>query len=73
MTSKRTVVVAVAVAVGVLASVLGVMFSMAFGINVTILIAACCYLVLIPTSFALLGLRERPAYERAPLVSAGQV
>jgi hypothetical protein len=60
-------------ATGVLASVLGVMFSMAFGINVTIMIAACCYLVLIPTGFALLALRERPAYESAPLVSAGQV
>ncbi len=60
-------------ATGVLASVLGVMFSMAFGINVTILIAACCYLVLIPASFALVALRNRPAYESAPLVNAGQV
>jgi hypothetical protein len=41
---------------GVLAPVLGVMFSMSFGINVTLLIAAVWYLLLIPTSFALLGL-----------------
>jgi hypothetical protein len=46
-------------ATGVLASVLGVMFSMAFGINVTMLIAAACYLVLIPTSIALLRLPSR--------------
>jgi hypothetical protein len=39
------------------ASVLGVMFSMSLGINVTLLISAVCYLLLIPTSFALLGLR----------------
>jgi hypothetical protein len=32
------------------------MFSMSFGINVTLLIAAVWYLLLIPTSFALLGL-----------------
>ena len=37
-------------ATGVLASVLGVMFSMSFGINVTMLIAATCYLLLIPAS-----------------------
>jgi hypothetical protein len=41
-------------ATGVLASVLGVMFSMAFGINTTMLIAAACYLLLIPTSIVLL-------------------
>ena len=45
-------------ATGVLASVLGVMFSMALGIKATMLIAAGCYLLLIPTSFALLGLRR---------------
>ncbi len=44
-------------ATGVLASVLGVMFSMAFGINVTMTIAAACYLLVIPTSFALLAMR----------------
>ena len=50
-------------ATGVLASVLGVMFSMSFGINVTMLISATCYLLLIPTSFALLGLRQRIAVQ----------
>jgi hypothetical protein len=59
-------------ATGVLASVLGVMLSMAFGINVTMLIAACCYLLLIPTGFALLALRTRTAYTSAPLVNAGR-
>ncbi len=48
-------------ATGVLASVLGVMFSMSFGINVTMLISAACYLLLIPTSFALLGMRKHIA------------
>ena len=50
-------------ATGVLASVLGVMFSMSFGINVTMLISAACYLLLIPTSYALLGLRQRIAVQ----------
>ena len=48
-------------ATSVLASILGVMFSMSFGINVTILISAACYLLLIPTSFALLALRPQIA------------
>jgi hypothetical protein len=43
-------------ATGVLASVMGVMFGMSFGIDVTLLISAACYLLLIPTGFALLGL-----------------
>jgi hypothetical protein len=43
-------------ATGVLASVLGLMFSMALGINVTLLISAACYVLLIPTAFALLAL-----------------
>jgi hypothetical protein len=43
-------------ATGVLASVLGVMFSMSLGINITILISAGCYLLLIPTSLRLLKL-----------------
>ena len=43
-------------ATSVLASVVAVMFSMALGINATILFAAACYLLLIPTSFALLGM-----------------
>ena len=41
-------------ATGVLASVLGVIFGMSMGINVTLTISAVCYLLLIPTSFALL-------------------
>jgi hypothetical protein len=48
-------------ATGVLASVLGVILSLAFGINVTMTIAAACYLVVIPTSFALLGMRTSTA------------
>jgi len=43
-------------ATGVLASVLGVMISMSFGINVTMLLSAACYLLVIPTSFALWNL-----------------
>jgi hypothetical protein len=43
-------------ATGVLASVAGLMFSMALGINVTMLIAAASYLLLIPTSVMLFGL-----------------
>ncbi len=46
-------------ATGVLASVLAVMFSMALGINVTMLLSAACYLLLIPTSFALLGMGQQ--------------
>ncbi len=46
-------------ATGVLASVLAIMFSIAFGINITMTIAAACYLLAIPTSFALLAMRPR--------------
>jgi hypothetical protein len=46
-------------ATGVLASVLGVMFSMALGINITMLLSAACYLLLIPVSFALLKMRQQ--------------
>jgi len=42
-------------ATGVLASVVAVMVSMAFGINVTMLMAGLCYLALIPTGRALLA------------------
>ena len=56
-------------ATGVLASVLGVVLSMSLGINVTLLISAACYLLLIPTSLALLGLgrglRWRTAHSAA--------
>ena len=43
-------------ATGVLASVLAVMIGMAFGINVTMLLAGICYLALIPTARALMAL-----------------
>ena len=56
-------------ATGVLASVLAVMFSMALGINVTMLISAACYLLLIPTSFALLGMEQQPI--AAPMSAPG--
>lgn len=46
-------------ATGVLASVLGVMFSMALGINVTMLLAATSYLFLIPISFTLLRMGQQ--------------
>jgi hypothetical protein len=47
-------------ATGVLASALGVIFSMTFGINITMLISAACYLLLIPTGVLLLSLgREK--------------
>jgi len=46
-------------ATGVLASVLGVMLSMSFGINLTLLISATCYFMLIPVSFALFGLQQQ--------------
>jgi hypothetical protein len=46
-------------ATGVLASVLGVVLSMSLGINMTLLVSAACYLLLIPTSFALLELGRR--------------
>ncbi len=42
-------------ATGVLASVLGVMVSMAFGINVTMFLAGLCYLLLVPTGRLLLA------------------
>jgi hypothetical protein len=48
-------------ATGVLASVLGVILSISFGINVTMLISAACYLLVIPASLALLAMRPRTA------------
>jgi hypothetical protein len=48
-------------ATGVLASVAGLMFSMSLGINVTLLISATCYLLLVPTSIILLQLGTTPA------------
>jgi uncharacterized membrane protein YhaH (DUF805 family) len=46
-------------ATGVLASVIAVMTGMAFGINVTMMLAGLCYLLLIPSARALLALEPR--------------
>jgi hypothetical protein len=46
-------------ATGVLASVVAVMTGMAFGINVTMMLAGLCYLLLIPSARALLALERR--------------
>ena len=54
-------------ATGVLASVLGLMLSMSLGINVTMLISAGCYFLLIPTSLALLRLGRTHAARRASM------
>ena len=48
-------------ATGVLASVLGVILSISFGINVTMLISAACYLLVIPASIVLLAMRPQTA------------
>jgi len=48
-------------ATGVLASVLGVVISMSAGIDTAMLVSAFCYLLLIPTSFALLGMERQTA------------
>jgi hypothetical protein len=45
-------------ATAVLASVLAVMVSMAFGIDVTLLLSAACYLLLLPTALALMRLTQ---------------
>jgi hypothetical protein len=50
-------------ATGVLASVAGLMFSISLGINVTLLISAACYLLLIPTSIILLRLGTTQRFE----------
>jgi hypothetical protein len=46
-------------ATGVLASVLAVMLSMAFGIRVTLSVAAVCYLCLIPAGLSLIAMDRR--------------
>ena len=46
-------------ATSVLASVLAVMLSMAFGIRFTLLLSSLCYLSLVPTSYVLMRLRRR--------------
>jgi hypothetical protein len=50
-------------ATGVLASVAGLMFSMSLGINVTLLMAVACYLLLVPTSIILLQLGTTQRFE----------
>jgi hypothetical protein len=45
-------------ATGVLASVLGVIFSITLGINVTMILSSVCYLMLIPAALVLLGMRQ---------------
>lgn len=59
-------------ATGVLASVLGVIVSLSFGINVTILLAAACYLLLIPAGFALLALRTGTGASAVDGLETGQ-
>jgi hypothetical protein len=50
-------------ATGVLASVVGLMISMSLGINVTLLMSAACYLLLVPTSIVLLQLGTTRRFE----------
>ena len=50
-------------ATGVLASVAGLMFNMSLGINVTLLISAACYVLLVPTSILLLQLGTTHRFE----------
>jgi hypothetical protein len=56
-------------ATGVLASVVAVIISISAGINVTMLISAVCYLLLIPTSFALLELGRQTADAKTGLAT----
>ena len=60
-------------ATGVLASVVAVMIGMAFGINVTMLLAGVCYLLLIPVARALLGIRAGAELAASGLTEAGEV
>jgi predicted membrane-bound spermidine synthase len=66
-------------ATGVLASVLAVMVSMTFGINVTMALAGVCYFGLIPAARTLLALYEAPqpadptAAEASEPAAAGEV
>lgn len=61
-------------ATGVLASVLAVMLSMAFGIRVTLFVSSLCYLSLIPISYALMSLQRprcrAPGSPRSPRLPA---
>ncbi|MGC2638581.1 MAG: hypothetical protein WA294_15470 [Acidobacteriaceae bacterium] len=60
-------------AAGVLASVLGVVVSMSAGLNVTLLVAAACYLALIPVSFTLLDLGSKRVEEKAEAEVLGEL
>jgi hypothetical protein len=54
-------------ATGVLASVMAVMIGIAFGINVTMLLAAGCYLLLIPAAIVLLRRAEQAGFGKVSL------
>jgi len=56
-------------ATGVLASVVGVIISMSAGIDVTLLIAAACYLALIPVSHRLLAQKTSATADTAAAVA----
>ena len=58
-------------ATGVLASVLAIVIGIAFGINVTMVLAAVCYLALIPTALGLLRISRDLQSLGASAVSAG--
>jgi hypothetical protein len=61
-------------ATGVLASVLAVVFGIAFGINVTMTLAGVCYLGLIPAALGLLGISRRdPQRLEASLAGNGPI
>ena len=53
-------------ATGVLASVLAVMCSMTLGIGMTMVVSGLCYLLLVPTGLALVGLSGRHATSVSP-------
>lgn len=54
-------------AAGVLASIVAVVSSIAFGISVTLTIGAICYLLLIPTTFSFIWSREAASAGQAAL------
>jgi hypothetical protein len=61
-------------ATGVLASVLAVMIGIAFGIDVTMLLAGVCYLLLIPAARVLLSLaRDRSAAVQEAVARGGRL
>lgn len=54
-------------AAGVLASIVAVACSIAYGIHATLAVASICYLLLIPSAFGLLGAHERLRRDAADL------